>query len=172
LEFDVKIVKNVLSDSLHRECLDTLKKIIPDSKWYSSSLTWSSNLLEGISGSCISTLMPDNLKTKVLDEIKDNLPPFDKTIVQFYIWQPMSGIALHNDLFHNFGATIYLNEHWYINGGGIFLYQTKEQENTGMMNAIVPQKNTMVLNDSGEYHMVTPVSYDVPEFRFTIQIWG
>jgi hypothetical protein len=168
----VKIINNVLSDELYQECLNTIKLLIPHQVWCSSSLTWTPGLTQGIQGSCISTLIPENLKTKILDEIKHNLPPFDKTVVQFYVWQPMSAIAWHDDKVHNFGATIYLNEQWYINGGGIFLYQTKEQKDTGSMNALIPQKNTMVVNDNHEYHMVTPVSFNVPECRFTIQIWG
>ena len=168
----MKIISNALSDSLYQECLSTIKQLIPYQVWSSSSLTWTPPLNQGIQGSCISTLIPENLKTRILDEVKHNVPPFNKTVVQFYVWQPMSAIAWHNDQGKKFGATIYLNEKWYINGGGIFLYQTKEQKNTGNMNAFVPQKNTMVVNDNHEDHMVTPVSFNVPECRFTIQIWG
>ncbi|AMO43037.1 hypothetical protein R1080702_023 [Cyanophage S-RIM32] len=84
----------------------------------------------------------------------------------------MSGIAIHEDKSHFFGATIYLNKVWYTNAGGIFLYETEETKTTGIMNAIVPQKNLMVVNDKHERHLVTPVSFNVPEFRFTMQIWG
>ena len=168
----MKIIDNVLSDSLYQECLHTIKHLVEQKVWSSSSLTWDADITQGIQGSCISTLIPENLKTKVLDEIKHNLPPFDEIVIQFYIWQPMSAIAWHNDSNHNFGATIYLNQQWYINGGGIFLYQTKEQKDTRHMNALLPQKNTMVINENHEYHMVTPVSFGVPECRCTIQIWG
>ena len=40
------------------------------------------------------------------------------------------------------------------------------------IHGVIPQQNTMVINDKNEYHMVTPVSFDVPEYRYTIQIWG
>ena len=162
----MKILKNVLSDSLYQKCLDTLKQLASNQSWFSSSVTWHPELKQGIQGSCIFTFVPEHLKIKILDELKCYLSS-SEPMLQFYIWQPLSGIAWHNDDGHNIGATIYLNEKWHVNNGGIFLHQTKDR-----INALVPQKNTIVINDSNEYHMVTPVAFDVPEYRYTIQIWG
>ena len=175
----MKIIKNVLSDKLYQECLDAIRQLPEDHCWASSSVTWDPYLRHGFLGSCIFNFVPEHLRIKIVDELRYYLPLYkdpNKSSVKFCIWQPMSGIPWHNDYGHDLGATIYLNEHWDINYGGIFLYENSEQEGSGEytnnVNALIPQKNTMVINDRTEHHMVTPVGYDIPEFRYTIQIWA
>ena len=165
----MKIVDNALSDSLYKECSKVIKEFLPHQLWGSSNLFWGDDLIKGLGGSCLSTLVPGNLQYEIVEQIKHKLPPADKIIVQFYVWQALSGIMWHNDEAHKFGATIYLNENWNINDGGIFLYKNTE---SNTLTGLTPKKNTMVINDQHEFHMVTPVSLNTSEPRLTLQIWG
>lgn len=79
-----------------------------------------------------------------------------------------SSISLHNDSHVEFGATLYLNEAWVPDDGGIFLYQHAEND----WRAHIPEFNTLVVNDNHTLHMVTPVSPFAKHYRYTIQIFG
>ena len=48
----------------------------------------------------------------------------------------------------------------------------EDRKNPGLMKALCPQRNVMVLNDKKEEHFISQVSPYTPEPRFTIQIWG
>ena len=73
----------------------------------------------------------------------------------------------HNDFAYRFGATIYLNNEWHINQGGLFVYKQNNEHKV-----YVPEFNSMVLNDDKSWHLVTPVSVYAGKFRTTLQIWG
>jgi hypothetical protein len=169
MENILKIYKNVLSvetlDQIKRETIEKFHQQC----WSPSSLFWEKNLLEGIQGDCLSTMASDDLHKNIIDEIKHILPKCSKTIVQHYVWAKNSGIAVHNDGGFFFGATIYMNASWDINHGGIFLW--KESEGSEYK-VILPEFNTLVLNDEQQNHIVTPVSAYCNEPRITIQIWG
>lgn len=136
--------------------------------WGASDLLWDSSLVIGVSGTCLSALVSDSLKVDILNDIQLKLPKFDNITMQHYIWTRGSGISEHNDYVYKFGATIYMNESWDINNGGIFMWKNKAND----YDTIIPSYNTMVVNDEAEYHLVTPVSLTSPELRLTIQIWG
>ena len=72
---------------------------------------------------------------------------------------------------YKFGATIYLNPEWELDNGGIFVWKPHSTEDF-LHNAILPQRNMMVLSDEEEKHLVTPLNFDAKSMRFTLQIWG
>ena len=100
-------------------------------------------------------------------ELKSSLPKYTELILQYYIWQPQSGIAWHNDKAPDklFGATLYLNEEWEPNAGGWFVWEDGDG-----YHAILPKKKFLVVNDDTQNHCVTPVAFE--NCRCTIQIWG
>ena len=56
---------------------------------------------------------------------------------------------------------------------GDFVNDAKQLvEDAHEWSALLPNCNTMVLNDNHESHMVTPLSPYSTDFRYTIQIWG
>ena len=103
-------------------------------------------------------------------EIELLLPPHDGINFKYYVWNKMSGIPWHNDHNHHFAGTLYLNEKWNTDYGGVFLYREKRDDVE--FNAVAPAQNMLVLNDSKQDHMVTPISPLAPEDRITIQLWG
>lgn len=54
-------------------------------------------------------------------------------------------------------VTIYLNDEWNKNWGGLFLY-TEEDEITNNVQAIFPKDNLAILQDSNIWHSVAPTS--------------
>ena len=113
------------------------------------------------------------MRERILVEIGPLIPECEKYILQYYVWQQHSGIAVHDDSDKVFGATIYLNDTWQLENGGIFLYKEKEKPASAHeWSALIPNNNTMVVNDNQEKHMVTSVSPYSTDLRYTIQIWG
>ena len=165
----MKLIHNALSDDLHQKCVEEIDSNLKKQVWGSSALNWNPQLLEGLSGSCMATGPSDDLKTELEEWLKPQLPPYSELVIQLYVWQPNSGIAIHNDGGHNFGATVYLNEVWHPNAGGWFIWKDKETEE---WKTILPEKNLMVVNDTREYHLVTSLSSFASPFRLTLQIWG
>lgn len=134
--------------------------------WYVSSLMWPNDIKEGIAGSTYSALVSDNLHKTVVNDIKHLLPMHNCLVIQHYVWDKNAGIALHCDENKKFGATIYMNQQWSINWGGLFVY--KDQ----VFKTIIPEYNSMIINSNHLEHAVTPVSPYSPELRVTLQIWG
>ena len=159
------------SDVLDQETMDLvtqdLNNSLSQNVWRSSQLCWSRQVLEKITGDCSIAFVNDNISNKIEKCLVEKLPTAEKVMFQYYVWKQNSGIALHNDKAHGFGATIYLNKNWDINSGGIFLWK----ENN-CLKGFCPEYNNMVVVDKKELHLVTPVSPLSNEFRYTIQVWG
>ena len=166
----MKIIKNCLSEKILEEVILEFSKRKNDSSWKLNFFEWENSLLDGTTGICGILQISDFLKKKIEFDIKEYLPHYEHFNANFHVWFQGSGIALHNDGEHLFGATIYLNEEWDITWGGIFSWV--DFPNSDLYNSILPKNNLMVINQEKKYHMVTPVSQTSPQFRLTIQIWG
>jgi len=165
----MKILKEVLSDST----LSTVQKYIHDNmgsfKWSSSEIQWNPGLRIGVVGSCLIQETTQELRDLIIPEIKPLVPECNDIAINYHLWQRGSGISGHTDKDYEWGATLYLNEEWHYNYGGLFCWQPKDEET---MRAITPLKNTLVLNDDQEVHFVTTISPECPQYRVTLQIWG
>ena len=163
----MKLIKNSISDNLYSLCCNELNTFKHKHRWTSSRVTWGETLEEGITGSCISTPVSEEVQDLLEEELKSTLPECDILRFQHYIWQVGSGICWHNDWSPTrvFGATIYLNETTNTNSGGWFIWEDKQ----GGHHVYLPEKKALIINDEYECHCVTPVAL---EFRCTIQIWG
>lgn len=163
----MKLIENSISDTLYERCCNELNELNDKPCWSSSRLIWGNVLKEGVTGSCLSTPVSDDLHNLLEEELKSTLPEYKKLICQYYLWQTQSGISWHNDKGNGrlFGATLHLNDGWEPNNGGWFIWEDKHGEH----HATLPKKKSLVINDEYEFHCVTPVAFD---FRCTIQIWG
>ena len=162
----MKLIEDSISNPLYEKCVKEIHKKTTENCWCSRTLLWGSDIKNGIVGSCIATPVSDTIRNLLEEELKSNLPEYDKLECQYYIWQPQSGISWHNDYESNrlFGATLYLNEQWHPDNGGWFIWKDDNGYHT-----ILPKQKVLVVNDNYEYHCVTPVALG---FRCTIQIWG
>jgi len=165
----MKIIKNALEENSIFKIQTYLRNHIGDFMWSSSEMLWSKGLKVGVVGSCLSTEMPLELRDIVKPQLQNVLPPCDELVCNFHLWQRGSGIAAHTDSDYKFGATLYLNDQWHVNYGGIFIWQPKGESE---MKALIPSCNTLVLNDESEVHLVTPIAPDCTMYRITVQIWG
>jgi len=164
----MKIIQNVLSEDLFSRCKKEVNQKLSKNEWTSSVIIWEPGLRQGISGSTIAAMTSEDVHNDIVKEISPHVPECD-IVTQYYVWQPHSGIAMHDDSGRRFGATIYLNETWHPNSGGWFIWEDKD---TREWKTILPTKNTMVLNSNKEKHLVTSVAPDGFAIRVTIQIWG
>jgi hypothetical protein len=167
----MKTFRNVLSESLIRELGKDRETKPLEPCWYASEFFWDEGLKTGVAGNCLTTLVAEPLRQQLIAEIAPLLPACDEDelIFMHYIWTRGSGISGHDDHGWRFGATIYLNESWDMNFGGLFAWKTKESE---ALNLLCPEYNTIVLNDDSEQHYVTQISPLSTTNRITLQIFG
>jgi len=167
----MKIINNVLTESLFKMCKGELRSKVNKDCWRTSFLLWDPFLHTGVTGSCMSNNVSDKLNELIHKQIRSYLPEHDRIQCIFHLWQPLSGIAGHNDSHMKFGATIYLNDNWDPNAGGWFIWEDEETKQSGIYKTLVPTRNMMVLNDNKEMHWVTPISPITSDMRYSIQIW-
>ena len=167
----MRIINEALNEELFQKCKEELKSKFKERCWASSLVTWQPQLKQGISGSCMVANVSDELGELIHEEIRSYLPEHETIRCNFHLWQPLSGIAEHNDGHRNFGATIYLNEEWPANAGGWFVWEDEETRQSGIHKALIPTRNMMVLNDNHEKHWVTSIAATPPDNRCSIQIW-
>lgn len=165
----MKLYKNVLAQNTLMLINRELTNFIEDGmNWTCSNFKWKPNIKINISGATMIRDVSEGLMHVIFEDLEDILPPMKKRSIQYCVWTPNSGISTHNDAKYKFGATIYLNDIWDINDGGIFLYQHDGDD----WRAHIPTFNTMMINDTGTLHMVTPVSPFAKNNRYTLQIFG
>jgi len=111
-----------------------------------------------------------NRQSQLYLEIKEAIENKTELIVgseiMFYYWTRHSYIPWHNDGSHPYALSIYLNEHWDKDFGGIFLYKESEEDIRGIM----PKRNLAVLQKGGMMHCTTPVNHD-GYIRKSIQVF-
>lgn len=110
----------------------------------------------------------DILSKHILDElIKKGVVENETYKVMNFAWTRLSYIPWHNDSNHTEAITIYLNDIWDLDWGGLFLYKDNNQN----IRAFAPRFNCGLKNWNNILHATTPVSLDAPEPRFSIQIF-
>ena len=166
----MKHFDRVLTDKLLQDIRTEVSERHNEEEWR-GSFSWSPDLTKGYFTNCLSRTIVGEMRERILKEIQPLIPECKVYYLQYYIWQQLSGIAVHDDHDKVFGATIYLNDTWQLENGGIFLYKDKEKPGPEWT-ALLPEHNTMVINDNKEKHMVTSVSPYTTDLRYTIQIWG
>ncbi|HEX5238872.1 MAG TPA: 2OG-Fe(II) oxygenase [Sphingomicrobium sp.] len=88
--------------------------------------------------------------------------------VMNYAWTQLSYIPWHDDDQRSEALTIYLNDRWEADWGGLFLYRDDERQIRGF----APKFNCGLRNDNNVLHATTPVTLDAPEPRFTLQLFS
>jgi len=172
----MRIIDDAITKELAQDCIKEIEYKKKEHLWMASNVFWPEGIKTNVTGTCIQCSVSKPLKKRIVSQISEYLPDHKVLTFQFYIWLYNGAISNHNDYGHGFGVTIYLNEKWDVDYGGIFLwndnndYQNPEYYKS--WKACTPKYRTMILNDNLHDHLVTPVSPQSPEFRYTIQIWG
>jgi len=165
----MKIFNDVLSENLIQEISKEVRDKIQSNSWGTSEIFWEPFLRLNSTGTVLISDCSEQIQKLVLSELKDTLPEYSEVFVKYHLWQKGSAISCHLDSNYKFGATLYLNDVWHVNWGGIFVWRPNDSD---IMKAIAPTHNTLVLNDESELHFVTPISYNTNNFRVTIQIFA
>jgi hypothetical protein len=102
---------------------------------------------------------------EILSKNNLNIKNFnDGDFAMIYIWNKNSYIPYHNDGDTRKAITVYLNEDWEFNDGGLFLWQNKSK-----WEVVLPEYNVCILNDEDDIHATTPVTSNKP--RITLQVF-
>ena len=171
----IKKYDNVLEEKLIQNIMEYFKSILNRDVW-SSSIGWNQNL-SLISSNTLTHLIHDKLLVKEFKKsIEEKLQiNFEDENLDFnasiYVWSGGSYITWHNDSLYPYNGTIYLNEEWNTDDGGIFLYRDNE---TNEIKGFDPIYNSMVVNSSSDtdphnLHCVTCIIPGTIKKRVTLQ---
>ena len=171
----IKKYDNVLEEKLIKNIMEYFKSILGKNVWSSSvgwdqelSLISSNTLTHSIQNKLLSKSIKESIEKKI--QINFNSKNLD-FIVSIYVWSGGSYITWHPDDFYPYNGTIYLNEEWDSNDGGIFLYKDNQ---TNEIKGIEPIYNSMVVNSASETdphndHCVTCIVPGTIKKRITLQ---
>lgn len=171
----IRTYNNVLDEDLIKNVMDYFKSIMDVNVW-GSSIGWDQNLSLISSNTLTHRISNKSLEKEIKSSIETALDvDFEKEELTFipsiYVWGGGSYITWHLDECYPYNGTIYLNEEWDSDDGGVFLYkesQTKE------IKGIEPTYNSMVVNSATEedphnVHCVTCIVPGTIKKRVTIQ---
>jgi hypothetical protein len=163
----VKIFENFLE-------LDFIKKLkfkvhneIPKSVWR-SNIAWGEDVIKSSAPILINNLDNDKNICDYFRNKYDNMFPElkDKEMkISYFLFPRLSYIPFHDDGNHFFASTIYLNEEWHVDNGGLFLYKEENE-----IKAVVPKFNLALTNSNNIIHGTSLTTIDAP-YRETIQIF-
>ena len=171
----IRTYNNVLNEQLTKNIVEYFKSILESNVW-GSNIGWDQNLSLMSSNILTHRIINNSLKTEIKNSIEKALDiNFEKKQLildsSIYVWTGGSYITWHSDDCYHYNGTIYLNEKWDSDDGGVFLYkdnQTKE------IKGIEPTYNTMIVNyatesDPHNAHCVTCIVPGTIKKRITIQ---
>ena len=171
----IKTYTNVLNDDLIKKNFQYLNLALKKDVW-GSNIAWQQFLMSNSSIILTHQIIDKLLYKKIKNSIEVTLDiDFEKEELNFfpfiYVWSGGSYITWHSDNNYPYNGTIYLNEEWDSNDGGVFLYkdnQTKE------IKGIEPTYNSMIVNSATEtdphnFHCVTCIVPGTIKKRVTIQ---
>lgn len=166
-----------------RFCLELFKESID--KFTSGEPCWSSNyfwrgpvfrdippwFIRDYVGAQKSAILQQLVASGVLTEADID----QELSVMNYVGPRTAYIPWHNDIPFDLGVTVYLNDYWPEEWGGLYLY--REDANNNKVAGFLPKFNTALKNTSvgtlsqGVRHSVSPVSQVSTCPRVTIQIF-
>lgn len=160
-------INGVLSPEVFKIASTRSKLLYENTPLELSSNRWSKDILEFSKEVKIYELPK---KDSLFNLIKKQVESLEGTTevlgILFYFWLPGSYIPWHNDGYSYTNAlTIYLNEDWKYNYGGLFQYELD-----GEIKTIIPKPNHGVLQIGDIEHATTITSLYAP-IRKTIQIF-
>ena len=167
---EVKVIKNFFNN----EDLKSIKEYCDDifdnnNSLFKASLDWDARLLKSVKSDVLSYLLTETIDNEIYKLIYSMLvSQFDFKIkaIKFHYFLQESNIQWHNDSDHGAGATIYLNQKWNREDGGLFLYQKKNED----ISIILPEMNKCIFQSGAVEHATTPTFNHSP-VRKSIQVF-
>lgn len=166
---------DVLDEQTISDFFQYLQSLLDRPVWTSSN-EWSKCLVKSSSIISICRITNPLIENKIKKRVQDLLNlDFESMNMVFhssiYLWSRMSYITWHDDATYPYNGTIYLNQDWNSDDGGIFLWRDNK---TNEIRGIEPIYNSMVVNsycdeDPLNYHCVSSIVPAAPTTRVTIQ---
>ena len=156
--FDPRIVSLVLATARGWYRDGTFQR--SNSDWHPSLVRASAKvLIRDFGGSIAETILALLNQRRIIESRSYSL--------SLYAWLPGSYIGWHNDGCHAVAVTVYLNERWDRDWGGLFLYEDEDRA----IRAVTPRFNLGLRNSANLRHATTPVMGDAAEPRYTLQLF-
>ena len=120
---------NVISDNLIKSTIKEFDSFTENKKWKSSK-EWTDQDVSQDNPILHKSVKP----SKLHNALEEYLSPVfletstTKILYNYYIWKIGCSLEMHRDNDYSFGATLYLNSHWSIHWGGLFIWQDKYTE--------------------------------------------
>ena len=167
----MKIINNFTESVFIKNVLEENNGLLYKNVWR-SNLGWQNEIISP-SGAVLVRSLTDEQKNQLRKSLisndiirKNDVIELD---VQAYVWHRLSYIPWHSDKDDSdnvrYAATLYLNEEWNEDWGGLFLYKFNNE-----IRAEAPLFNKLVFNDQNFPHATTILGVDAP-FRHTIQLF-
>ena len=159
--------ENFLPEELLVECQETADSVL-NSKTHltmKTNYSWGDYLLHDSNLILIVTFnweRPGELELTKFIQMHLGYPLKD---ICYYFLFPGCSIPWHDDTHVNGALSLYLNETWDRNQGGLYL-----REINSTMEAIVPQRNLALLQTGGDYHAVSCLTKNA-QIRKSIQVF-
>ncbi len=126
---------------------------------------WGKNIVQD-SGNVHIHIMPSSELYQNISETIFKKTGYTPSSIMCYYWAVNSHICWHNDGDRKGAITVYLNQTWDANHGGLFMYQTPENE----IKALVPTRNRAIIQLGGVMHAVSCTT-NRSQLRKTLQIF-
>ena len=160
----VNYVNNVLPENLILAIKNYATQNSKKAIWNSNRLLWAEQIVRDSGNVDILNLKQSHLEDKILFYFQ-KFTKYNCIGLNYNRWYPGSFIPFHNDQIYKLASTIYLNEEWHRDYGGLFLYEEKNE-----LKAIVPKYNHAVINSNSLVHGTSIVSPTAP-IRETLQLF-
>lgn len=163
----VKIEQDIFTVPEIESIFRTIFQKENESKWSINKHFWEDGIQNKSPGTVSIFHIEGQLRVLIENVLKKYLEPGEVfQHVQYYEWNPLSQINWHSDSHVKAAITVYLNETWNPNDGGLFCWQ----ESAEKAHLTVPQFNTAVIVRDHPPHHVTLINPSAPT-RKTLQIW-
>jgi hypothetical protein len=160
--------ESFLSEELFLEVQKFVKGLITDNeKPLSTSFgNWQKELINASTPILIYEFKSDeiDLLQKIKKEVEIKIP-YKVSSIMVHMMPKLSYIPWHDDSHVKAALSLYLNETWDTNWGGIFMYKPDKD-----IRAVEPKRNLGVFQYSGIQHCVTTVNMDA-EYRYSLQFF-
>lgn len=158
-------------------CLDITRhiddRLMKHELWKINKGNWDTHLTRGFPGAVYLTDFRDHMnevdkkvcwKIQNSEHIEGEIN-WEETRLNVQVWDTGSGCNWHCDNHVDFACTIYLNDRWEKEWGGLLKYRPHDEDKF-----VVPETGKMVINTDRTFHMVT--EQKAPFYRYTLQCFG
>ena len=159
-----------LSEDLYVETIQTARHLLTlGNNLFATNQWWNTHIVKDSAPVFVHNVNREselnaNLRKTIEQKCQSKVPGnYGIGNVMIYYWTRYSYIPWHTDKDYFGAITVYLNEEWQEDFGGYFLYRDKKD-----IKAIIPKRNSAVLQYGGVNHCTTAVNFD-GNMRITIQ---